>query len=91
LLSPGNALFGGEFLHDWQNIFVKGAGSWQAGRRGMEGLNVPPSHSLIAPSAQRPQRLGWQASFDAALDLQTASDRLVVVATTRTAIIVIHR
>ena len=35
-------------------------------------------HSLIAPSAPR-QRLHRQASFDAALDLQTASDRLVVV------------
>src|SRR5262245_14717303 len=44
---------------------------------GRDSLSYPP-HSLIASSAPR-QRLHWQASSDAALDLQAASDRLVVV------------
>jgi hypothetical protein len=46
----------------------------------LEGRDLmsDPPHSLIAPSAQRPQRLGWQASFDPALYLQTANHCLVM-------------
>jgi hypothetical protein len=74
LLSPGNARFGGDFLHGGKNIFVMGAGSWRAVgamllSAGFSDLNLR-GKAMAEPLSQEVTRLliAWRRGEPAALD-----------------------